>query len=228
MTEIIGEGISTSWDDAADAALLIFADALDDLERVRIATQNRIRSLVADPTCEGDSAKGLDDPFAVRQMVLYQSIEQLEAQSIKDLRFALRAHPLGPWVQATVGIGEKQGARLIAAIGNPYWNDAEDRPRRGPAELWAYCGYPVRDGRRPKRKRGEKINWNPDAKMRARLCAESCMKNRNSPYRPFYDREREKWLTRETSDLHKHNHALGVMAKEILKDLWVEARRLQT
>jgi hypothetical protein len=31
----------------------------------------------------------------------------------------MRAHPLGPWVKRTTGVGEKTGARLLAAIGDP-------------------------------------------------------------------------------------------------------------
>ncbi len=120
----------------ADALLLIFADALDDLERVRIATENRVRSL--------RQVKGLDGTDEEARLVeLVDALAGLEHQAELTLKRALRKHPLGPWVKATVGIGEKQGARLLAAIGDPAWNHAEDRPRRGPAELWAYCGLHV-------------------------------------------------------------------------------------
>jgi hypothetical protein len=105
----------------------------------------------------------------------------------------LRTHPLGPWVKRTLGVGPKQGARLIAAIGDPYWNSASDRPRRGPAELWAYCGYhtilagdqlshatPGRTvpGRNiaARRRKGQRANWSAEAKMRAFLIAESAVK----------------------------------------------------
>ncbi len=37
-------------------------------------------------------------------------------------------------------MGEKQAARLLAAIRDPYWNDLHDRPRTV-SELWAYAGY---------------------------------------------------------------------------------------
>lgn len=203
--------------DLHDGLLLILADAVDDLERVRIATANRIRAL-------GDD-KGLSDSPEYERMVgMLAQLEGLEHDATLQLRRAMRAHPLGPFVRRTVGLGEKQAARLIAAIGDPYWNDLEDRPRRGPAELWAYCGLHVLGGRRPRRARGERANWSSTAKMRARLCAESCIKQSRSPYRAVYDRERAKWAERDTSDLHKHNHALAVVAKEILKDLWREAR----
>lgn len=50
------------------------------------------------------------------------------------------------------------------------------------------------------------------------------MKQRRSPYREVYDQARASWVERETSDAHKHQHALRCVAKAILKDLWVEAR----
>jgi hypothetical protein len=93
---------------------------------------------------------------------------------------------------------------------------------------WAYCGY--RPGQ--KRRSGEKSNWNATAKMRAFLVATSCvMKDGNgqplSPFRKYYDAEREKWADRDTSNGHKHNHATRVVAKEILKAIYNEARRLE-
>lgn len=204
--------------DLHDALLLILADAVDDLERVRIATANRLRAL--------RGAKGLEDsPEYDRMTGMLAQLEGLEHDAVLQLRRAMRAHPLGPFVRRTIGLGEKQAARLLAAIGDPYLA-GPDRPRRGPAELWAYCGLHVQDARRPRRRRGEQANWSNVAKMRARLCAESCVKAMRSPYRPVYDRERAKWADRDTTDLHKHNHALAVVAKAILRDLWVEAKRI--
>lgn len=201
---------------AVEALLVILADALDDLERSRIANENRLRAL--------QQVKGLGGTRAEATLAdLVDVLARAEHDATLSLRRAMRQHPLGGWVKRNVGIGEKQGARLLAAIGDPAWNAAEKRWRRGPYELYAYCGLAPEQ----KRRRGVKSNWNATAKMRAHLCAESCMKTMHSPFRAVYDRERVKWAERETSDLHKHNHALRVVAKEILKDLWREARRIQ-
>jgi hypothetical protein len=272
----------------ADRLLLIFADAFDDLERVRIATENRVRSL--------GQVKGLDGTdMEARLLELVDALQVLEHQAELSLKRALRTHPLGPWVKATVGIGEKQGARLLAAIGDPAWNHAEDRPRRGPAELWAYCGLHVINpgqssadaqpflagdpsgqdsadaqvgsaagsghpgdhekdvsqasvvsGVAPKRARGQKANWNATAKMRAFLIAESCIKQAASPYRAVYDEGRAHYAdavhpqpcaqcgpkgkpAQPGSPLsagHQHARALRLVMKAILRDLWVEARRV--
>lgn len=213
---VLDNQTSSAPADPRDALLLILADQLDDIEKIRIAGANRIFAL--------REVKGLGDTKAEQKLVGYVEMwEQAEHQAILDLQRAMRAHPLGKWVKGTVGLGEKQAARLIAAIGDPLWNHAEDRPRRGPAELWAYCGYAPGQ----KRTKGVRDNWNGEAKMRARLCAESCIKHRHSPYREVYDDARASWEDKETSDLHKHNHALRRVAKAILKDLWRAARAIQ-
>lgn len=73
---------------------------------------------------------------------MVEALGKLEHQATLNLQRAVRKHPLGPWMKATVGVGEKQGARLLAAIGDPYWNTLYDRPRTV-SELWAYCGLHV-------------------------------------------------------------------------------------
>lgn len=126
---------------AADALVLIAADVLDDLERIRIATENRLRSLTSEPV-EGERGgwfgKGLspDMPEVRRVDSILDGLRTLEHQAENDLKRAMRKHPLGDWVKRTVGVGEKQAARLLAAIGDP-------GSRRTVSQLWAYCGYHV-------------------------------------------------------------------------------------
>lgn len=253
-------------DRLADSLLLIYSDALDDFERTRIATENRVRSL--------RQVKGMEGtPEEARLQAMVEGLAALEHGAELELKRALRTHPLGPWVKATIGVGEKQGARLLAAIGDP-------ADRRTVSQLWAYCGYhvlpvghstcdtqsesadgdPSSDigqtsgetqtrfvGVAPSRNRGQKANWNATAKMRAFLVAESCIKQRTSPYRSVYDAGREKYAESvhptacrrcgpsghpaaegsPLSDGHKHARALRLVSKAILRDLWIEARRLR-
>lgn len=249
----------------ADPFLSLAAEVLDDLEKVRIANENRYRQLtrsVADVD-GGERGFGLDEsnPDVRRLRALVDALAIAEHQATLNLNRMMRAHPLGPWVKATRGVGEKQGARLLAAIGDPYWNGLHDRPRTV-SELWAYCGYhPVIAGGNPdqssldaqkaavrvaaKRARGQKANWSADAKMRAHLIAESIMKA-GGPYREIYDATRVKYadalheveckqcgpkgnpalVGSPLSDGHKHARALRAVAKEVLKGLWREAKRL--
>src|SRR4051812_12049632 len=90
---------------AASALLLISADYVDDIEKIRIATENRLRSL--------KQVKGLGDtPESRRWESQLEALNELEAFAISELKRAMRAHPLGEFVKGTVGLGEKQTARL--------------------------------------------------------------------------------------------------------------------
>jgi hypothetical protein len=100
-----------------------------------------------------------------------------------------------------------------------------------------------------RRRKGVKANWSTEAKTRAYLCAESCIKQLVKPchtpegekwawhdpevckcsrFRVKYDRRKQHTTgTRpDWTDGHRHNDGLRVASKEILKELWREARRL--
>lgn len=228
-----------------DPTLQMAAESVDDLERVRIAGENRLRQLTRTETDTDGEERGfgltLDHPAVRRQADIVAGLQATEHQAVLALQRTMKAHPLGPWVKAQRGIGEKQAARLLAAIGDPYWNTLYDRPRTV-SELWAYCGYDVRDGQGARRRKGERSNWSQDARMRARMIAESIVKA-GGPYRVVYDERKavtegrvhvaecpqcvgsshpgEPWR-----DGHRHADALRVVSKTVLKDLWMEARRL--
>jgi hypothetical protein len=237
-----------------DALLFLAADVLDDIERTRIANENRVRSM--------EQAGLGGTPQAVSLAEIVTTFRGVEHAATLSLRRAVRLHPLGDWIKTTVGIGEKQGARLLATIGDPYWNTLHGRPRTV-SELWAYCGFHVvpagqacsatrttgaggdlgpsgdpslrRDDTRiagagvaARRRRGVRDNWSNQAKMRAYLIAVSCVKQRESPYRETYEKRRAH--TEQTHPdwvpAHAHNDALRIVAKEVLRDLWREAKRL--
>lgn len=244
--------------------LRLQAEIVDDLERTRIANENRLRQLTRTEADSDGLERGFgmtdDDPDVRRLRDLVDGLAALEHTAILNLQRSMRAHPLGPWVKAQRGIGEKQCARLIAAIGDPYWHVAEDRPRTV-SELWAYSGYHTLPSSQStsgaqsdcaggvnvaaRRVKGQKSNWSSDAKMRAYLIAESIVKS-GGPWREMYDGRRKTTEGRthsvpcvrcgpsgkpalpgsEWSAGHRHADALRITAKEILKGLWIESRRL--
>lgn len=130
----------------ADPFLALAADVLDDLEKVRIANENRLRQLTRNEAdADGEERGfGLDEshPDVARLAALVEMLGKAEHQAALNLQRMMRRHPLGPWVNAQRGVGEKQAARLLAAIGDPYWHTLYDRPRTV-SELWAYAGYHV-------------------------------------------------------------------------------------
>lgn len=139
----------------ADPLLALAADVLGDLEKVRIANENRLRQLTrSQEDSDGETRGfGLDEshPDVARLAALVDMLGDAEHKATLNLGRLMRKHPLGPWLAAQKGIGEKQGARLLAAIGDPYIRpeivreDGSVEPSRPRlvSELWAFCGYHV-------------------------------------------------------------------------------------
>lgn len=140
-----------------DPALALAADILDDIEKVWVANANRLRILTrSDADSDGEyRGFGLDEshPDVARLAAMVDALKKLTEDATKHLEKVMRRHPLGPWQRdpARKGIGEKQLARLLAAIGDPYIRPEitradgavePARPRRV-SELRAYCGYHV-------------------------------------------------------------------------------------
>lgn len=138
-----------------DPALALAADVLDDLERVRTANENRLRQLTR--SVEDSDGKtrgfGLDEshPDVARLAAMVETLKRVEHDATLNLQRLMRRHPLGPWVKTRRGIGEKQVARLLATIGDPYIRpefvreDGTVTPEdpRTVSALWAYCGLNV-------------------------------------------------------------------------------------
>lgn len=213
-----------------DPLLFLLADNLDDLERLRTASANRLSQLTRTGEDKDGEERGFglpeNAPVVVVQRGIVEALEAQEHAAELALRRAMRAHPLGAWQKNTLGVGEKQLARLLSTIaGDPYWNHRDNRPRTV-SELWAYCGLHVNDGKAARRTRGQQSNWSTNAKTRVWLIAVSCMKQRQSPYRLVYDDRREHTAVAhpEWTDGHSHADALRVVSKAILKDLWIAAR----
>lgn len=193
-----------------DPLLTVASIALDDLEALRIAQENRYRSL----TTTGESENGVEWGYGLDDSIkevaeagaMVEAIAALEHKQVLSLQRLMRKHPLGPWVKAQHGIGDKLAARLLGVIGDPYWHTVEERPRTV-SELWAYCGLHTTPARptgtdthlrsaggeynvAARRKKGVQANWSDDAKKRAWLIATSIVKA-GGPWREVYDRRRE-------------------------------------
>lgn len=249
-----------------DPSLYLLSMQLDAVEGLRKATENRLRQATRDVQDKDGEVRGFglpeNDPGVASMTRTLEGLQSMEAAVIKDLQKSLRAHPLYAWCRKTVGVGEKQFARLLSVIGDPYWHALYDRPRTV-SELWAYCGLhtlPEPAGRAPdqtdlgdhmphvrgaaRRKKGQQANWSTQAKTRAYLIAESCIKQAHSPYRLVYDQRRrvtaEKIHDRPCPQCngagktqfiespwrpgHQQADALRIVSKRILKDIWVWAR----
>lgn len=119
-----------------------------------------------------------------------------------------------------------------------------DRPRTV-SELWSYCGMGVVDGRAPHRRKNVQSSWNGDARMRIWNISGACLKAQGH-YADVYYEARDKYAdavhSRECvrcgpsgkpalvgsplSAAHQHACGLRIVSKTVLKDFWVESKRL--
>lgn len=234
----------------ADPFLALAADIVDDLERTRIANENRLRMLTRTEPDEDGEMRGLGmderDPNVARTAALVEMLAKAEHQAVLNLNKILREHSLGPWIKAQKGVGEKTGARLLAVVGDPYVN-LQTGEVRTVSQLWAYCGHGDPTRRKHKGMTQDDLFrlGNPVAKKRTWLIATSCLKAQG-PYADVYYARKTATEGREHgaecvrcgpsghpaqpgspwSDAHRHADALRIVGKEFLRDLWLEAKRL--
>jgi hypothetical protein len=255
-----------------DDVLAVLANQVGDLENFRKACGSQLGVL----TRVGPDADGkhrgwglpLDHPAVLQQQAVVEGVKALEDQAVKALEKHLKRSPLGPWVLAQRGIGFKTMARLLASIGDPYWNALHDRPRLV-SELWSYCGYG--DPAAQRKVKGQRVGWNPEAKMRGFLCIEPTTKMLRKPchsvkddkglvvetihvegctcseWRIFYDQEKARYqgsvherecprctgkgqppasIGSPRKAAHVNQIAIRNTTKQLLRDLWLEAKRL--
>lgn len=160
--------------------LAVLAERVHALEEFRKACANQHQSLTDTKMHKDGEYRGqhlpVEHPVAAHSATIVDSIRRLEDELVSLLEKELKRSPLGPWIKAQKGLGPKTTARLLASIGDPYWNDLHERPRTV-SELWAFCGY--RPGQ--KRAKGQQMNWSPDAKMRLHVVVEPIIKMISKP-----------------------------------------------
>lgn len=238
-----------------DALLRLYADIVDDLEKSRIANENRLRQMTRDELDSDGEMRGLgldeNAPGVKEVAAIVDGIATLEKAATRQLEKSMKSHSLGPWVQVQRGVGLKQAARLLASIGDPYIRpemELEDgtiepeRPRLV-SELWQFCGHG--DPERSRKKKGQKVSHSPVAKMRLWNVVASIVKA-GGPWRDVYDQRKastegklhKKECVRcgpsgkpaqpgsALSDGHRHADAMRITGKKLLQALWLEAQRL--
>lgn len=234
---------------AADGPLLdsgplnLLAKTVDELEGARKATQNRLRDATT-PRDKGGYGLTAENGVVAFTMVQLARQWDEEGSAVKQLEQVMREHPLGPWCAARRRVGAKQLARLLGAIGDPYWHPLHNRPRTF-GELVSYCGWNPVDGVIPKWWHRGRSKWNPNARMRVYLIADMCVL-KDSHYRHVYDATREKYtdavhtkpcvqcgkrgspaeVGTPVKPGHQHARARHAMGRAMLEDLYTEAQRL--
>jgi hypothetical protein len=167
------------------------ARMLWDIQGQRVATNNRIKAMERDGLMEEDT----DELSAFLEV-----LEKSEGHFDRYLGRLAKSHPLGPWVQAQPGIGLPGFGRLIGCTG-PFFPVAyeDGKVKHGfpnVAKLWAYLGLHVKDGKAPKKTKGEAANWSQQGRKVCYQIGESIVKVGRGPYRQAYDDTKAKYLAR--------------------------------
>jgi hypothetical protein len=191
-----------------DIVLAILADSLDDFERTRIAAENRVRSLGQVKGLAGtpveqrlagmvDGLKALEHDAelqlrrAVRKHPLGPWVASMKGVGAKQAGRLIAA--IGdPYIHSVTGqprtvsqLWAYAGYHVLAAShirNEPHGLTAGgDTSQGGAAGQLGSEAHGRRAGVAPSRARGQRANWNPDAKMRAFLVAESCVKQLRKP-----------------------------------------------
>lgn len=163
------------------AHITIAADQLDDLEAMRKATQNRLRSLIQPVEIEGViiDKGGPDTKQAKAVEVQLGAIQEAETAAVKELKRAMREHPLAEFVGSVKGIGEKTVARFLGVIGDPAVRldpETGEITYRTLSQLRSYCGYG--DAEQQRRRKGVQSNWNSRARTALHVIADAAIKTR--------------------------------------------------
>lgn len=151
-----------------------------------------------------------------KEVSLTTAISHL-AKAIPECRFFNAAACIADsWITAAIVVGFSGGIDRFDQV----------------SSFWHYCGEHVVDGRAPGRKKGQAITWSPRLRTALWQMSDSLIKNRNNPWRQFYEQELAKELAAhaqkhpdcKTVQGHCGAMARRKMRKEILKRFFVACK----
>jgi hypothetical protein len=167
-----------------------------------------------------------DPVLAVALMPFIASIEKFapERKAIeKRLRKLAKQTPWWSWVEQVKGFGDLNLAAIVGEAG-------DIASYRNPSCLWMRFGLGVIDGGRQRKvadaKEALRHGYAPHRRCVAYLLGDTIIK-KTSPYRQVYLDRKVIEAERTKTKAHAHNRAARYMVKMILKDLWIEAKRIE-
>lgn len=208
-------------------------ESFEDAQLVRIALENRARSV--------EQGGAPVPPELTAAIEAQRAVEHGLELAIKR---AWRTHPLAPWARDVRGLGEHTACIIVSLLnGDPItaypkrWVDTPDGKhlreleelepfRRSVSQLWQYCGVGAAGRRQRGMTQEEALALgNPRLKKRVLFgVAEAMLKAGN---REVYDSAREAVADREGwTDGHKHRHALRIVGKRFLQDLYDASKEI--
>lgn len=158
-----------------------------------------------------------------------------EAEIKKKIDTLVKQHPWYAYLNNIKGVSSIISATLIGELCGYIYGalpaGAKDtdlpplyskgpRPFERTSDLWAFCGFAVKDGKAARRTKGEAAKYNRHLKQIGFHFGE-CQIRANGPYRKYYD-ERKVFEQEHHADLSKgyiHNRARRYMIKKFLSDV---------
>lgn len=197
------------------ASLRYLGDLYQQLQKTRIATENRIRAY-KQLNDIGDAPTFFYDVADI--------FKKLERRTSSEARKELEKLPIWTeWLQYVKGVGPTLAAKILGMIGHISRFDTISK-------LWRYAGYAVIDG---KAERGlgpdNKFHYNRRLKTALYLLGESFIKQR-SKYREVYDHYKKLYAEvkhPEWPAWRIHRTAMRKMIKRFLAHLWLVWRELE-
>ncbi len=251
----------------------IITEGYDDFQRIRIASANRIRDIIRKRS-EGIGFSTVEIKKETKEYkkkysdkILFERLELAYAQkkiSKAEYKYLMRCKDImeesmdlenkykramldfvsqediyQDFLKKVRGIGPVLSAKIIKTLGDCSNFETVSK-------LWAYCGLHVVDGKAPKRKKGERISFNPKLRSLIWNISMSLLKQNKAFYRKTYDCEKEKQYNKQypngilfknygkpyketdvkLSKGHIHNRALRKMGKIFLDHYWHCTREL--
>lgn len=171
-----------------------------EIQGLRIATSNR--------------EYANNDP---KTQEILEDLEGLEGYILKGLKLSLEEMPVyRRFLSGVKGIGPATAAGLLAFVG--------DFSRfSSVSHMMAYFGLDVRDGKAPRKTKGQIANWHQEGRsLILGVIADLFVKMRTPIYRDIYEKEKAKQLPLTDKPIIAEKRARRKMAKEFIKDFYRE------
>lgn len=168
------------------------------LQKLRVATGNQLYSD--------------DDPLTESILI---GLEKQEEAILKGLKASLEQMPIyAEFLSQIKGVGPATSAGLLAFVG-----DIERFP--SVSHLMSYFGLDVRDGKAPKRAKGQVANWHHRGRsLLLGVIGDSFIKQRTPIYRDMYDAEKAIQLEICERKIHAERRAIRKAVKQFVKDFY--------
>ena len=146
----------------------------------------------------------------------FEDIKELETKLEKYIVEMLKTNTFyNAWLKHVKGIGPLLSASLLSDIGSPERFNTV-------GQLWAYAGEDVRNGEAPRRKKGNKANWNGNLRMTLYKVASSFIKC-DCFGRELYDEYKTYYINRDGAEpkYQPHNRAMRHVAKDFIRCMYL-------